>query len=105
LETIAVIRDIAIIFLALLNIALIAVLLFIAIIVWRLFRMLSREAPELIDKAKQMTTTAQGTVDFVGTTVARPAITAAAILSGAGRFIRIVARGNRSPNGRQGTKP
>lgn len=95
METIAVIRDIAIILLALLNIVLIAVLVVIAFLVWRLIRMVSREAPEFIDKAKQMTTTAQGTVDFVGSSVARPAISISAFLAGAQRFLRILALGNR----------
>jgi hypothetical protein len=95
-ETIALIRDIAVIFLALLNIALIAVLLVIAILIWRLVRMLSREAPEFLDKAKQMTTTVQGTVDFVGSTVARPAISAAAFLAAIQRFLRVLALGNRA---------
>jgi hypothetical protein len=94
-ETIAVIRDIAVIFLAILNILLIAVLLVIAILIYRLIRMLSREMPEFIDKAKQMTTTAQGTADFVGSTVARPAISVAAFMSGVQRFLRVLAVGNR----------
>jgi hypothetical protein len=104
LETIAVIRDIAIILLALLNIVLIAILVVIAFIVWRLFRMLQREAPELIDKAKTMTTTAQGTVDFVGSAVARPAITATAFFSGVGRFVRVLTLGKARSNTRQGTR-
>ena len=97
METIAVIRDLAIILLALLNIVLIAVLVVIAFLIYRLIRMVSREAPEFIDKAKQMTTTAQGTADFVGSTVARPAITITAFLAGAQRFLQVLAMGNRRP--------
>ena len=110
METIAVIRDLAIILLALLNIVLIAVLVVIAFLIYRLIRMVSREAPEFVDKAKQMTTTAQGTVDFVGSTVARPAITIAAFLAGAQRFLQVLAMGNRRPvatppNGVKETRP
>jgi hypothetical protein len=94
-ETIAVIRDLAIILLALLNIVLIAILVVIAFLVYRLIRVVSREAPEFIDKAKQMTTTAQGTVDFVGSTVARPAISITAFLAGLQRFLNVIAVGNR----------
>ncbi len=95
METIAVIRDIAIILLALLNIVLIAVLIVIAFLIWRLIRMVSREAPEFVDKAKQMTTTAQGTVDFFGSSVARPAITVTAFFAAVQRFLQVLALGSR----------
>jgi hypothetical protein len=94
-ETIALIRDLAIILLALLNIVLMVILVVIAFLIWRLVRMVSREAPEFIDKAKQMTTTAQGTVDFVGSSIARPAITVTAFFAGFQRFLQVVALGNR----------
>ena len=97
METIAVIRDIAVIFLAILNILLIAVLLVTAFLIYRLVRKISRDMPEFIDKAKQMTTTAQGTVEFVGTTVAKPAIDVAAFLAAVQRFLYVLALGNRTP--------
>ncbi len=97
METIAVIRDLAIILLALLNIVLIGVLVVIAFLIYRLIRMVSREAPGFIDKAKEMTTTAQGTVDFVGSSVARPAITITAFFVGVQRFLQVLTLGNRRP--------
>ncbi len=86
----AVIRDLAIIILAILNIALIAVLLFIAIIVWRLFRYFNREIPSFVEIAKGTLTRVEGTTDFVGTTVARPAIGAVSFLAAVQRFLRVM---------------
>ena len=94
-ETIAVFRDISIIVLAMLSITLIVMLLVIAIIIWRMITRVAHEAPEFYDKAKAMTATAQGTIDFVGTTVARPAIAATAFLAGFQRFLEVIAMGNR----------
>jgi hypothetical protein len=95
--TLAAFRDVAIIVLALINIALIVVLLAIAILLWRMIMYVARETPEFVDKAKQMTNTAQGTVDFFGSTIARPAITATAFVAGVQRFFYIIALGKNRP--------
>ncbi len=94
-ETLAVIRDLAIIILAILNIALISVLLFIAIMAWRLFRYFTREIPTFVDVAKGALTRVEGTTDFVGTTVARPAIGAVSFLVAVQRFLRVLTSSRR----------
>ena len=94
-ETLAVIRDLSIIILAVLNIALIAVLLFVAIQVWRLIRLVMREFPEFLGIARQTLAKVEGTTDFVGTTVARPAIAVFGFIAAIRRFFHILALGQR----------
>lgn len=93
METLAVIRDIAIIFLALLNIIFMAILVIIAIQAWRLVRYLMRELPEFAGAARQTLTRVEGTADFLGTTAARPAIKAAGFAAALQSFFRALASG------------
>ncbi len=94
-ETLAVIRDLSIIILALLNIALIVVLLFIALQVYRLVRLVMREFPEFVGIAKNTLVKVEGTTDFVGTTVAGRAIAVAGFVAAIRRFLRILTLGQR----------
>ncbi len=96
-ETLAVIRDLAIVVLAILNIVLIAVLVFIALQVWRLVRYLRHELPGVAETAKRTLTSVEGTADFVGSAVARPAIEAISFTVAARRFLRVLTRGRRRP--------
>jgi hypothetical protein len=100
-ETVAVIRDLAIIILTILNIVLISILVFIAIQVWRLVRYVRRELPTLAGTARQALTTVEGTTDFLGTAVAKPAIRAISLTVAARRFLRVLALDRRRPEVKQ----
>jgi len=97
-ETLTVIRDLAIILLAVLNIVLLAVLVIVAFQVWRLIKIVMREFPGLVNKAKEAATTVEGTTSFLGNTVAKPAINALTFSASARQFISVLARGTRSAN-------
>jgi len=84
------IRDIAIIIVALFDIILLALLIAIAFIVWRLLKTLLAEIPPVIGSAKRTTTTVEGTVDFMSTTAARPLIRAVSLLYATTRFVQIL---------------
>lgn len=100
-ETVAVIRDLAIIILTILNIVLISILVFIAIQVWRLVQYVRRELPTLAGTARQTLTTVEGTADFLGTAVAKPAIQAISLTVAAQRFLRVLALDRRRPEMRR----
>lgn len=89
------IRDVAIILLALLNIALITVLIVIALQVWKLVRIIAKEVPELTERAKDTATTVQGTTDFLGSTIAKPLIQLASFFAGVNRFFSTLVGGSR----------
>jgi hypothetical protein len=94
-EIVAVIRDIAVILIALLDIVLLGLLVFIVFQVWRLVKAIRRELPVLSTTVRQTLTTVEGTTDFLGTTVARPAIDVVGFGVAASRFLRILARGRK----------
>ncbi len=89
-ETLAVIRDLAVIILAILNIVLVTILVIIAYFIWRLVKAIRRELPALANTARETLTTVEGTTDFLGTAVARPAIDAIGFFAAARRFLRVL---------------
>lgn len=94
-DVLAVIRDVAIIVLAILNIVLVSILVFVAIQVWRLVGSVRGELPTLTGAARRTLTTVEGTVDFLGTTAARPTIESVSFLVGVRRFLRVLVFGQR----------
>jgi hypothetical protein len=90
----ATIRDVAIIIVAFFDIVLLAVLVAIAVVVWRLLitvRITVRtELPPLIGSVKKTATTVEGTADFISTTVAMPIIRAVSLVFAVTRFFQVL---------------
>jgi hypothetical protein len=99
LETVALIRDIAIILLAVLNIVLLVVAVIIALILFKLAKYVSREFPPIVQTVQQTLKTVQGTAEFVGETAVKPAIGAAGATASYREFLRAFV-GIRRPSGR-----
>jgi hypothetical protein len=87
---ISTLRDLAIIFLALLDIILLALLVAIAYGIWRLIDMFRSELPPVIGSVKKTATTVEGTADFVSTTTTMPLIRAVSLLFAATRFVQVL---------------
>lgn len=88
METVQVIRDIAIILLAVLNIILLVVAIIIGVLVLKLAKYVSHEFPPVVQTVQQTLRTVQGTTEFVGETVVRPAIGAAGTGASFREFLR-----------------
>ena len=113
MEALQVIRDVAIIILALETIALGAVGLLLVWQVWRLVRLVRSHFERLMgltteilgtvkgtaDTAAQTARDAQGTVEFVADRTATPVIEFYSALAGASRFARVIFRSDRNRNG------
>lgn len=95
-STLAIIRDIAIILVALIDIVLLGTLAVIAIMAWRLFASVKGQVPELLDTAKATATTVKGTTDFVSDRAVTPIIRVAAFLSAVSRFFAVLFGGERN---------
>ena len=94
-EAIAVIRDIAIILVAVLDIVLHSMLALIAYLALRLFLKVKGALPDVIDTSKSTLTTVQGTTDFVAETVVTPLIRIVAVASAISRFVAVLFGGQR----------
>lgn len=92
-EAIAVLRDLAIILLAVLNIILIALMILLLWQVWRLIKVIRTEMPKLVSTAKETTTQLRGTADFVSTTIVKPSIEATSSVAGSRRFLKVLVFG------------
>jgi|GEM_PF-4548301 len=91
----ATLRDIAIIFIAVLDVILLIFLAAIAFGVWKLLSMVRSELPPLIGSVKKTATTVEGTADFVTTTAAVPLIRTVSLVFAVTRFVQVlVGRGN-----------
>jgi hypothetical protein len=95
-EWLAVIRDVAIIIIAILDIILLGILAVIAFMAWRLFASVKGDVPVLLDRVKETANTVKGTTDFVSDRAVSPIIRVAAFLSAVGRFIAVLLGGERS---------
>ena len=87
------IRDVAIILLALLNIVLIALVVFLVWQIKRLFDLLHTQLPLVIGTVKDTTTTVQGTTEFLTSVLARPIIEIISHLRAARLFVKVIAFG------------
>ena len=95
MSTVAVIRDIAIILLAVESL-IVGVLLIVLILQLRgLTRMLQDEVQPILESARETATTVRGTTVFVSDTFVKPLINAAGYASAANRVISVLARGRR----------
>jgi hypothetical protein len=86
----ATIRDLAIIFLAFVDIILLALLALIAFGVWRMLSMIRTELPPVVGSVKKTATTVEGTTDFITTTAAMPLIRAVSLVFAVTRFMQVL---------------
>lgn len=86
----ATIRDLAIIIVAIFDILLLAILIVIAFVAWRLLSTIRSELPPLIGSVKRTATTVEGTADFVSTTAAMPLIRAVSLVFAVTRFVQVL---------------
>ena len=88
--TLATIRDIAIIFVAILDIVLMILLVILVYVLVRLVLLLRAELLPVLGALKKTTTTIEGTTDFVSTTAVRPLIRLVALTFAVTRFIQVL---------------
>jgi hypothetical protein len=94
-DVIAVIRDIAIIIVALLDIVILGTLAVLAFLGFRFFLKVKAATPDLIDTTKSTLTEVKGTTDFVLDTIVTPLIRFVAVVSAVQRFIAVLFGGQR----------
>lgn len=95
MSTVAVIRDIAIIVLAIESLVVGALLIVLILQLRGLTRMLQDEVQPILESARETATTVRGTTVFVSDTFVKPLISAAGYASAANRVISVLARGRR----------
>ena len=94
-DVIAVIRDIAIIIVALLDIVILGTLAFLAFLGFRFFLKVKAATPDLIDTTKATLTQVKGTTDFVTDAIVTPLIRLIAVISAVSRFFAVLFGGQR----------
>jgi len=94
-DVIAVIRDIAIIIVALLDIVILGTLAVLAYLGFRFFLKLKAATPDLIDTSKATLNQVKGTTDFVTDTIVVPLIRVVAVVSAVSRFFAVLFGGQR----------
>jgi hypothetical protein len=94
-DAIAVVRDVAIILIAVLDIAILAILALLAYLGLRLFLKLKAATPDLLDLSKSTLTEVKGTTDFVADTIVTPLIRIVAVASAVSRFVAVLFGGQR----------
>ena len=94
-DVIAVIRDIAIIIVALLDIVILGIVAVLAFMGFRFFLKVRAATPDLIDTSKSTLTEVKGTADFVVDTVVTPLIRIIAVVSAVWRFFAVLFGGER----------
>lgn len=95
MSAIVLIRDIAIIVLAIESLAIGALLIVLMIQIRGLAKMLQEEVEPILESTRETATTVRGTTVFVSDTFIRPLIRAAGYASAANRVIGILARRKR----------
>jgi hypothetical protein len=93
-------RDLAIIFVALLDIILLALLAAVAFALWRLVELLRTGLPPVIGSVQRSVTTVEGTADFATTTAVMPLIRGVSLLYATSRFLQVLFGRRRREEGR-----
>jgi hypothetical protein len=88
-------RDIAIIFLAVLNIIWLIILCIIGFVILRLVLQVKGKVPELMDTASSTARSVKGTTEFVGEAVVTPVIRLTALVVALGKFFSVLFGGER----------
>jgi hypothetical protein len=94
-DAIAVVRDIAIIIVAILDIVILGTLAVLAVIGFKYFLKLKAATPDLLETTKSTLTEVRGTTDFVVDTVVTPLIRFVAVVSAIQRFFAVLFGGQR----------
>jgi hypothetical protein len=92
---VALIRDIAIILLAVESLVIGALLIVLALQIRGLTKMLEEEIQPILESTKETATTVRGTTVFLSNTFVKPMINAVGYASAANRVISVLARGKR----------
>lgn len=92
---VALIRDIAIILLAVESLVIGAVLIVLALQIRGLTKMLEEEVQPILESTKETATTVRGTTVFLSDTFVKPLINAVGYASAANRVMSVLARGKR----------
>jgi hypothetical protein len=95
MSTVALIRDIAIILLAVESLVIGALLVVLILQLRGLTRMLQEEVQPILESARETATTVRGTTVFVSDTFVKPLISAAGYASAANRVMSVLARRKR----------
>jgi Flp pilus assembly protein protease CpaA len=95
MSAVAVIRDIAIIVLAVESLVIGGVLILLVLQVRGLAKMLEEEIQPILESTKETATTVRGTTVFLSNTFVKPLINAAGYASAANRVMSVLARGRR----------
>ena len=96
----ATIRDIAIILIAVFDLVLLALLIAIAFVAWKLLAMVRTELPPIFGAVRKTATTVEGTADFITTTAAMPLIRTISLVFAVSRFLQVLfARGHSTREG------
>ncbi len=92
---VALIRDIAIILLAVESLVIGAILIVLALQIRGLTKMLEEEIQPILESTKETATTVRGTTVFLSNTFVKPMINAVGYASAANRVMSVLARGKR----------
>ena len=92
---VALIRDIAIILLAVESLVIGALLIVLALQIRGLTKMLEEEIQPILESTKETATTVRGTTVFLSNTFVKPMINAVGYASAANRVMSVLARGKR----------
>ena len=92
---VALIRDIAIILLAVESLVIGVILIVLALQIRGLTKMLEEEIQPILESAKDTATTVRGTTVFLSNTFVKPMINAVGYASAANRVMSVLARGKR----------
>jgi hypothetical protein len=95
MSAVAVVRDIAIIVLALESLVIGALLLILLLQIRGLTKMLQEEVQPILESTKETASTVRGTTVFLSDTFVKPLINAVGYASAANRVISVLARGRR----------
>ena len=90
---VALIRDIAIILLAVESLVIGAILIVLALQIRGLTKMLEEEIQPILESTKETATTVRGTTVFLSNTFVKPLINAVGYASAANRVMSVLARG------------
>jgi Flp pilus assembly protein protease CpaA len=95
MSTVALIRDIAIIVLALESLIIGVLLILLILQIRSLAKMLQEEVQPILESASETATTVRGTTVFISDTFVKPFIRAAGYASAVNRVMRVLARSKR----------
>jgi len=100
MSTVVIVRDIAIIVLAFESLVVGFLLILLIIQMRRLAKLLREEVKPILDSANETVSTVRGTASFVSEAFVSPLITAASLISGADKVLKVLMR-RRSKRGEQ----